>query len=73
MYYRIQNGVSLSTVQERDKFSVLIFDERVHVLFGLLKMTCVNKSTAKKLIEDIKVGTSTNLCAGLLKGMAFMI
>ena len=57
-----------STVKECDRFSLVTYDERAYVKFGLLNMTTKNKNTSNEIIKDIRTGTSTNLCAGLLKG-----
>lgn len=57
-----------SAVKECDRFSLVTYDERAYVKFGLLNMTTKNKNTSNEIIKDIRTGTSTNLCAGLLKG-----
>ena len=54
---------------EKDRMCLITYDDDVVVEFELCAMKSENKALAKRKIQDIRVGRSTNLCAGLLEGL----
>ena len=48
--------------------SLVLYGTKVKLTFGLMRMTEKNRKSAKAHVSSIGVGTSTNLCGGLLKG-----
>ena len=58
-------------VKECDRLSVVTYDTYVNLVFGLMKMNHDNKDKARAFVNSIQVGSSTNLCGGLLKGQPY--
>ena len=54
---------------EKDRMCLITYNADVVVEFELCAMKSENKALAKRKIQDIRVGPSTNLCAGLLEGL----
>ncbi len=59
-------------MKECDRISLVTYDTCVNLEFELLKMDTVNKERAKRFVEKLRDGSSTNLCGGLMKGMYMM-
>jgi len=55
-----------------DKFGLVTFDDKIVNEFELQKMSNDNKAIAKKKIESVKPGGSTNLSGGMLSGFEML-
>ena len=55
-------------MKECDRLSVVTYDTKVRLDFGLMHMDEANKEKTKAMVKDIRDGSSTNLCGGLIKG-----
>jgi len=52
-----------------DNMCLISYDDKIAVEFPLLPMTDSNKEVARKAIESLTPGGSTDLCEGLLRGI----
>eukprot|EP00731_Ephydatia_muelleri_P001001 Em0001g1001a len=59
----------ISQLQKCDRLALVTYDSQTYVKFHLLHMSNRNKRTASDVVNSIRAGTNTDLCAGLLKGM----
>lgn len=59
-------------LRDKDRVAFVAFDTRVSLLLPFTKMDQEGKSTAKDAIGRLKVGSSTNLCGGLLEGIELL-
>ena len=59
-------------MKEADRLSLVSYDARVYVDFPLTHMTEDNKKSTKATINNMRAGTTTNLCGGLLKGSEYL-
>ncbi len=48
--------------------SLVSFDSDVFLDLPLINMSKTNKERAKSCLENIREGSSTNLCGGILEG-----
>ena len=55
-------------MKECDRLSLVTYDTKVTLEFGLTSITKANKDRTKLLIQSIKDGSDTNLCGGLMEG-----
>ena len=60
--------LSVHTVNERDRFSLVTYHSDAYVQFGLIKMTQQGRAIATQAIKVLRCEGETNLCEGLLKG-----
>ncbi|CAI8038426.1 Inter-alpha-trypsin inhibitor heavy chain H1 [Geodia barretti] len=56
-------------LKECDRLSLVTYDTNVYLDFSLTSMSTTNKDKAKITISNLREGSSTNLCGGLVKGM----
>ena len=66
----ISNAVS---VNPEDRLSLVSYDTNVYLNFPLRAMNKRNKKTALQEIKALQTGSSTNLCGGLMKGLAQIV
>ena len=55
-------------VKECDRLSLVTYDTQVYLDFGLTAMDKTNKERTKHTIQNLRDGSCTNLCGGLMKG-----
>ena len=55
-------------MKESDRFSLIVYDANVELVFGLMNMTEKNRAKAKGCVSSIREGSTTNLYGGLVKG-----
>lgn len=63
----------LTQLTDKDRLALVTYDTNVYVDFGLMNMTKDNKKAASSKIQNIRDGSSTNLCGGLLRGLCEII
>lgn len=56
-------------LKECDRLSLVTYDTNVFLNFGLRAMDKTNKEMARETIKSLAVGSSTNICGGLVMGM----
>jgi len=59
----------VSQLLPADRFSLVLYDSEVRILFALTAATSEFVEVAKQKIAQIRAGSSTNLSGGLLKGL----
>jgi uncharacterized protein YegL/soluble cytochrome b562 len=62
----------VENLQPEDTMSIVTYDTTVNVPLEVTKTDKSGKEKAQKAIEAIEVGGSTDLCAGLLRGLDLM-
>lgn len=63
----------IDQLPEDDKFTIITFDESIHVYKSkLIETSETNKDSAKDYINDISAGGSTNLYGGLERALSFL-
>lgn len=56
-------------MKECDRLSLVTYDTNVYLNFPLTAMNRANKDKTKTAINELREGSCTNLCGGLIKGM----
>ena len=55
-------------LEENDRCALVAYDDQVHLLSSSIRMTGANRNEMKRLIQDIRIGGTTNLSGGWLQG-----
>ena len=55
-------------LEEYDRCALVAYDDQVQLLSASIKMTDSNRHEMKRLIQDIRIGGTTNLSGGWLQG-----
>lgn len=60
------------TLTDKDRLAIVVFDEDATIKMELTAMNDQNKQNAIQIIEQIKVGSTTNIWAGLKNGLKIL-